>query len=121
MKLIEDVVFDASFSFVFSARPGTPAAEMHDDTPPEVKLQRLQRLQKRIEEMASAVSQSMVGTVQRVLVEGPAKKDVNELAARTENNRVVNFSGNSRLIGQYVDVTITTAFPHSLRGEVVAL
>ncbi len=119
MQLIEDVVFDASFSFTYSARPGTPAADLADDTPQEVKLKRLMRLQKRIEEMAYEVSQGMVGTVQRVLVEGHARKDEAELAGRTENNRVVNFAGQARLIGQYVDVTITAAQPHSLRGEIV--
>lgn len=119
MQLIEDVVFDASFSFTYSARPGTPAADLADDTPQEVKLKRLMRLQKRIEEMAYEVSQGMVGTIQRVLVEGHARKDEAELAGRTENNRVVNFAGQARLIGQYVDVTITAAQPHSLRGEIV--
>ncbi len=119
MKLIEDLVFDASFSFIYSARPGTPAAELRDDTPPELKTQRLMRLQKRIEEMAFVVSQSMVGTVQRVLVEGHAKKDASELAGRTDNNRIVNFAGQPRLVGQFVDVTITLAYPHSLRGEIV--
>ncbi len=123
MQLIEDVVFDASFSFTYSARPGTPAADLADDTPQDVKLKRLMRLQKRIEEMAYEVSQSMVGTVQRVLVEGHARKDEAELAGRTENNRVVNFAASNtnaaRLIGQYVNVTITAAQPHSLRGEIV--
>ena len=119
MKLIEDVGFDTSFSFVFSPRPGTPAAEMQDETPAEVKSARLTRLQKRIEEMAFVISQRMVGTVQRVLVEGHARKDASELAGRTDNNRVVNFAGNPRLIGQFVDLTITAALPHSLRGEIV--
>jgi tRNA-2-methylthio-N6-dimethylallyladenosine synthase len=119
MKLIDEIGFDASFSFIFSPRPGTPAAEMADDTPAELKTQRLMRLQKRIEELAFAVSESMVGTVQKVLVEGRAKKDEHELAGRTANNRVVNFAGSARLIGQFVDVTITAALPHSLRGEVV--
>jgi tRNA-2-methylthio-N6-dimethylallyladenosine synthase len=119
MALIDEVGFDASFSFIFSPRPGTPAAEMADDTPAELKTQRLMRLQKRIEELAFAVSESMVGTVQKVLVEGRAKKDAHELAGRTANNRVVNFKGSERLIGQFVDVTITVALPHSLRGEVV--
>jgi len=118
MKLIEDIGFDASFSFIFSPRPGTPAAEMQDDTRAELKLARLSRLQKRIEEMASVVSESMVGSVQRVLVEGPSKKDAYELAARTDNNRVVNFKGNPRQIGHFVNVKITSALPHSLRGEV---
>jgi tRNA-2-methylthio-N6-dimethylallyladenosine synthase len=119
MALIEDIGFDASFSFLYSPRPGTPAAEMADDTPAAVKSQRLTRLQQRIENLAFDVSQRMVGTRQRVLVEGPSKKDSGELAARTANNRVVNFAGSSRLIGQYVDVTICAALPHSLRGEAV--
>jgi tRNA-2-methylthio-N6-dimethylallyladenosine synthase len=119
MVLIEEVGFDTSFSFLFSPRPGTPAAEMEDDTPAELKLQRLQRLQKRIEELAFAVSQSMVGTLQKVLVEGRARKDEHELAGRTANNRVVNFKGSPRQIGQFIDVAITAALPHSLRGEVV--
>src|SRR5574343_637062 len=119
MKLIDDVKFDASFSFIFSPRPGTPAAEMPDDTPADVKLARLARLQKRIEEHAATISAGMVGTVQRILVEGPSKKDPNELAGRTDNNRVVNFAGNPRLVGNFVDVTITSALPHSLRGEIV--
>ncbi len=119
MTLIDEIGFDASFSFLFSPRPGTPAAEMTDVTSQEVKTQRLMRLQKRIEEQAFAISQSMVGTVQRVLVERRAKKDVKELAGRTANNRVVNFPGSERLIGQFIDVTITSALPHSLRGDVV--
>jgi len=119
MKLIDEIGFDASFSFIFSPRPGTPAAEMADDTPAELKTERLMRLQKRIEELAFAVSESMVGTVQKVLVEGRARKDEHELAGRTANNRIVNFKGSARQIGQFVDVTITAALPHSLRGEVV--
>lgn len=119
MKLIDDIGFDASFSFVFSPRPGTPAAEMHDDTPREVQIERLTRLQRRIDELAQAVSQSMVGTVQRVLVEGISKKDEHELAGRTDNNRVVNFQGNPRLVHKFIDLRITSAMPHSLRGEVV--
>lgn len=119
MKLIDEVGFDASFSFIYSPRPGTPAVELEDSTPADVKTARLMRLQKRIEEQAQAISQAMVGTVQRVLVEGRAKKDVSELAGRTDNNRIVNFVGNPRLINQFVDVRITTAYPHSLRGEVV--
>lgn len=119
MKLIDDVGFDASFSFIYSPRPGTPAADLPDDTPQTVKLQRLARLQKRIDEQAQVISQAMVGSVQRVLVEGHAKKDAAELAGRTDNNRVVNFPGNGRLVGQFVDVTITAALPHSLRGEMV--
>jgi tRNA-2-methylthio-N6-dimethylallyladenosine synthase len=119
MALIEEIGFDTSFSFLFSPRPGTPAAEMTDETPHELKSQRLQRLQKRIEEQAAVISQAMVGTVQRVLVERHAKKDAHELAGRTANNRVVNFKGSERLIGRFIDVTITAALPHSLRGEVV--
>ncbi|MDQ7990960.1 MAG: tRNA (N6-isopentenyl adenosine(37)-C2)-methylthiotransferase MiaB [Candidatus Dactylopiibacterium sp.] len=118
MKLIDELGFDASFSFIFSPRPGTPAAEMADATPQATKLAQLARLQKRIEELAAGVSQGMVGSVQRVLVEGPSKKDPAELAARTDNNRVVNFRGNPRQIGHFVNVRITAALPHSLRGEV---
>jgi tRNA-2-methylthio-N6-dimethylallyladenosine synthase len=119
MKLIEDVGFDASFSFLYSSRPGTPAAELADDTPAEIKSARLMRLQKRIEEQASAISEAMVGTVQRVLVEGVSKKSAEELAGRTDNNRIVNFVANPRLIHTFVDVRITSALPHSLRGEIV--
>ncbi|HEY9023841.1 MAG TPA: tRNA (N6-isopentenyl adenosine(37)-C2)-methylthiotransferase MiaB [Burkholderiaceae bacterium] len=119
MKLIHDVGFDSSFSFVFSPRPGTPAAALHDDTPQEVKLKRLQHLQGVIEENAQRISASRVGSVQRILVEGPSRKDPNELMGRTECNRIVNFKGQPRLIGQMVDVTISQAFPHSLRGEVL--
>ena len=121
MKLIEDVAFDASFFFLYSARPGTLAAEMADDTPAEIKAQRLARLQKRIDDMAFTISQNMVGTVQRVLVEGHARKDAAELAGRTENNRVVNFPGQSGLIGSYVDVIITAALSHTLRGEIAGV
>ncbi len=119
MKLIDDVEFDASFSFIYSPRPGTPALELDDNTPADVKSARLSRLQKRIDELAQAVSRSMVGTVQRVLVEGTSKKDANELAGRTDNNRIVNFAGNPRLINTFVEVRITEALPHSLRGEIV--
>jgi tRNA-2-methylthio-N6-dimethylallyladenosine synthase len=119
MKLIDDVGFDSSFSFIFSPRPGTPAAALADETPHAVKLQRLQTLQARIEQQAQAISAARVGTVQRVLVEGPSRKDANELMARTECNRIVNFAGDKRLAGQLIDVTITQAYPHSLRGEVV--
>ncbi|MDQ5944851.1 MAG: tRNA-2-methylthio-N6-dimethylallyladenosine synthase, partial [Pseudomonadota bacterium] len=122
MKLIDDVGFDASFSFLYSSRPGTPAAELADDTPADLKTARLMRLQKRIEEQASAISESMVGSVQRVLVEGLSKKNTEELAGRTDNNRIVNFVGGvngARLIHSFVDVRITSALPHSLRGEIV--
>ncbi|GAB5606371.1 tRNA (N6-isopentenyl adenosine(37)-C2)-methylthiotransferase MiaB [Sideroxyarcus sp. TK5] len=119
MKLIEDVQFDASYSFVFSPRPGTPAAEMQDDTPDEVKLGRLHRLQARINELEQAYSQRMVGTVQRVVVESVSKKNPGELAGRTENNRVVNFEGSPGMLGRYLDVRITAVSNHTLRGEVV--
>lgn len=119
MKLIEDIGFDHSFSFVYSARPGTPAADLPDDVPMDVKKQRLATLQARISEMAGAISAAMVGTVQRVLVEKPSRKDASEMSGRSENNRVVNFPGQPRLIGTFVDVRITEAFPNSLRGEIV--
>ena len=119
MTLIDEIGFDNSFSFVYSSRPGTPAAELSDDTPHELKIERLMRLQARIEEQAQAISQSMVGSVQRVLVESLSRKDANELAGRTDNNRIVNFVGQPRLIHQFVDVRITSALPHSLRGEIV--
>ncbi|MDR2451703.1 MAG: tRNA (N6-isopentenyl adenosine(37)-C2)-methylthiotransferase MiaB [Candidatus Accumulibacter sp.] len=119
MRLIDEVGFDASFSFLYSPRPGTPAAELADDTPREVRLERLTRLQQRIDELARAASRSMVGTVQRVLVEGGSKKDGSELAGRTGNNRVVNFKGNPRRPNRFADVRITAAMPHSLRGEIL--
>ncbi len=120
MKLIEDVGFDASFSYLYSSRPGTPAAEMQDDTPHEVKAARLKRLQTRIDELEQQANQSMLGTVQRVLVEGVSKKDVSEQAARTDNNRVVNFRGSSDLVGQFVELKITEVVRHTLRGEMVS-
>lgn len=119
MKLIEDMDYDNSFSFIFSPRPGTPAAALRDETPHEVKLRRLQQVQKVIEDNMRRISERRVGTVQRVLVEGPSRKDATELAGRTECNRMVNFKGPSRLVGQMIDVTITEANSHSLRGEVV--
>lgn len=119
MQLIEDVGFDQSFSFIFSARPGTPAASLADDTPMEVKKARLQRLQSRINEMASEISQQMVGTTQKILVTGLSKKSEDEIAGRTENNRVVNVQASASLIGELIDVKITDAFPNSLRGEVL--
>ncbi len=121
MKLIDDVGYDNSFSFIFSPRPGTPAAQLHDDTPHEVKLRRLQHLQATIEDNVRRISASRVGTVQKVLVEGPSRKDPTELSGRTECNRVVNFQAPARLVGQMVDITITQAYPHSLRGEVVTV
>jgi len=122
MKLIDDVGFDASFSFIFSPRPGTPAANLPDDTPHEVKLRRLQTLQAAVETQVRRISESRVGTVQPILVEGPSRKDPNELMGRTACNRIVNFAvgaGGARLVGQMVEVRITSALPHSLRGEVV--
>ena len=119
MKLIDDVGYDTSFSFIYSPRPGTPAAALHDDTPHSVKLARLQRLQAAIDRSVEAISASRLGTVQRVLVEGPARKTPNALFGRTECNRAVVFSGPDRLIGQLVDVRITEAPMRSLRGEVV--
>ncbi|WP_348756652.1 tRNA (N6-isopentenyl adenosine(37)-C2)-methylthiotransferase MiaB [uncultured Aquincola sp.] len=119
MKLVEDIGYDASFSFIFSARPGTPAAALHDDTPHAVKLQRLQQLQAALEANVRRISDSRVGTVQRILVEGPSRRDASELMGRTECNRIVNFAGPARLAGQLIDVRITEAYPHSLRAEVV--
>ena len=119
MKLIDDVGYDTSFSFIYSPRPGTPAAALHDDTPHSVKLARLQRLQATIDQNVAAISASRLGTVQRVLVEGPARKTANALFGRTECNRAVVFSGPDRLIGQLVDIKITEAPMRSLRGEVV--
>ncbi len=121
LRLVEELGFDASFSFVYSPRPGTPAAELPDPTPQAVKLERLARLQALIDAQAQALSRAMVGTQQRVLVEGPSKKDPAELQGRTENNRVVNFAGPARLIGQFVNVSITAALPHSLRGRLASL
>ena len=122
MKLIDDVAFDGSFSFVYSARPGTPAADLVDDTPAAEKSARLSQLQKRIDELFFDYSEAMIGRTERVLVESLSRKSASELAGRTENNRVVNFPGGphgERLIGQYVDVRFTDAAPHSLRGEMV--
>ncbi|MDI9652672.1 tRNA (N6-isopentenyl adenosine(37)-C2)-methylthiotransferase MiaB [Burkholderia cenocepacia] len=123
MALVHEMGYDTSFSFIYSPRPGTPAANLADDTPRDVKLKRLQHLQATIEENVARISQSMVGKVERILVEGPSRKDPNELAGRTENNRVVNFpaplASHPRLIGQMIDVKINHAYPHSLRGELV--
>ncbi|HRO59557.1 MAG TPA: tRNA (N6-isopentenyl adenosine(37)-C2)-methylthiotransferase MiaB [Burkholderiaceae bacterium] len=119
MKLVDDVGFDSSFSFVYSPRPGTPAADLPDDTPQALKLERLQTLQAAIEANAARISERMVGTVQRVLVDGRARKNADELSGRTDNNRVVNFAGSERLLGRFVDVRITSALPHSLRGAVL--
>ncbi len=119
MDLIEEVGFDHSFSFVFSARPGTPAAALPDDVPLEQKKERLARLQSRIGAMAAGISQSMVGSVQSVLVDRPSRKDPARMSGRTINNRVVNFPGDPSMLGTFVDVRITEALPNSLRGEAV--
>lgn len=119
IKLIDDIGFDASFSFVYSLRPGTPAAEMPDAVPYEVKLARLQRLQARIELQEQAISEAMVGSVQRVMVEGVSKKHAQELAGRTDNNRIVNFAGPPGLLGRFVDVDISAVSMHTLRGNLV--
>jgi len=119
MKLIDDVGFDNSFSFIFSPRPGTPAANLHDDTPHEVKLRRLQHLQSVINDSITRISESRLNTVQRILVEGPSKRDAAELMGRTECNRVVNFVGQGELTNTLVDVKITETRTYSLRGELV--
>ena len=117
MKLIEDIGFDNSFSFIYSARPGTPASDLPDETPESVKKQRLQILQSRISQQARAISDAMVGTKQRVLVTGVSKKDPGQLAGRTENNRVVNFHCTDHsIIGEFTEVVIEQALPNSLRG-----
>jgi tRNA-2-methylthio-N6-dimethylallyladenosine synthase len=117
MKLIADVNFDVSYSFIFSARPGTPAADMVDDVPEEEKKQRLYILQERINQQANAWSRRMLGTVQRILVEGTSRKSIMELSGRTENNRVVNFEGTPDMIGKFVDVEIVDVLTNSLRGK----
>ncbi|MDX1655241.1 MAG: MiaB/RimO family radical SAM methylthiotransferase, partial [Candidatus Competibacteraceae bacterium] len=121
MQLIEDMGFDHSFSFIYSPRPGTPAANLPDEVPMEVKKARLARLQTLINQQAMAISRGMVGTSQRILVERPSRKDPRWLAGRSENNRVVNFQGPEELIGRFVTVTITEALPNSLRGRFEAL
>jgi tRNA-2-methylthio-N6-dimethylallyladenosine synthase len=120
LRLVDELEFDGSFSFVYSRRPGTPAADLADDTPQEVKLARLARLQGKIEAHAAKISERMVGTNQRILVEGASRRNAAELSGRTGNNRMVNFRGAPRLVGQFVDVTINAALAHSLRGEVRA-
>ena len=119
MKLIDDIGFDNSFSFIFSPRPGTPAANLTDDTPADLKLRRLQHLQAVIDANTKKYSNAMIGTVQRILVEGPSVKDANELQGRTENNRVVNFAGPKELVGTLVNTRITESYNYSLRGELV--
>jgi tRNA-2-methylthio-N6-dimethylallyladenosine synthase len=120
LSLIRDLDFDQSFSFIFSARPGTPAASLPDDVPLEVKKERLQRLQQLVNNQAARISRSMVGGTQRILVEGTSRKDERQLAGRTENNRVVNFDGPPTLIGNFVDVVVTEALSHSLRGRLAS-
>jgi tRNA-2-methylthio-N6-dimethylallyladenosine synthase len=119
MKLIDDIGFDASFSFVYSRRPGTPAADLADDTPQAVKLERLQQLQQKNDAQAHTISRRMVGTRQRVLVDGVSRRDAAELAARTDNNRVINFAGPRKLIGTFIEITVTDALAHTLRGEMI--
>ena len=121
MKLIHDIGFDHSFSFIYSARPGTPAADLPDNTPEELKKQRLKILQDRISQHAISISRRMVGGTETVLVTGISKKDPGQLQGRTENNRVVNFSSvDHTLIGHFTQVTITEALPNSLRGEMIS-
>ena len=117
MNLVADIGFDQSFSFIYSARPGTPAASFADDTPMEMKKKRLQILQARISQQAMDISRSMVGSVQSVLVEKPSKKDPRQMSGRTDNMRWVNFDADPSCIGQFVDVVITEALPNSLRGR----
>jgi tRNA-2-methylthio-N6-dimethylallyladenosine synthase len=118
MKLVEDIGFDDSYSFMFSPRPGTPAAGFCDQVPLETKQARLLRLQAAIDASAKAISASMIGSVERVLIEGASRKNPQELAGRTSNNRVVNLPGSGSMIGKLVDVQITAALAHTLRGEV---
>lgn len=119
MNLIRDVNYDLSFSFIYSARPGTPAADLPDTTPMEVKKQRLAILQDRINQQTQSISRGMVGTRQRLLITGPSRKDPSEIQGRTENNRVVNLKGDTALTGQFVDAMIGQALPNSLRGELL--
>jgi tRNA-2-methylthio-N6-dimethylallyladenosine synthase len=118
MRLVEEMNFDGSFSFIYSPRPGTPATDLPDGTPHEVKLERLQRLQQKLDQQALAMSQNMVNTVQRILVEGVSKKNTDELCGRTDNNRMVNFPGDPEKIRQLISVKITTALSHTLRGAI---
>jgi tRNA-2-methylthio-N6-dimethylallyladenosine synthase len=119
MNLIQTIDFDLSFSFIYSARPGTPAADLPDDVSEETKKQRLYLLQQRINQQAQRIARNMVGTTQRILVEGPSRKNIMELSGRTENNRVVNFEGTPDMVGKFVDIEITDVFTNSLRGNVV--
>ena len=119
LKLVTDIGFDQSFSFIYSKRPGTPAANLPDEVTETEKSVRLKRLQDTINQQAFAISEAMVGTVQRVLVERPSTRDPNELTGRTENMRYVNFEGNARLIGQFVDIRITEVRVNTLRGDII--
>ena len=119
MNLVAEIGFDQSFSFIYSARPGTPAASLADDTPMAVKKERLQILQTRINQQAMEISRAMVGTTQRILVEKTSRKSASQLSGRTENNRWVNFDADPSCIGSFVDVVITEALPNSLRGRLV--
>jgi tRNA-2-methylthio-N6-dimethylallyladenosine synthase len=119
LSLIADLNFDQSFSFIFSARPGTPAASLPDDLSLDVKKERLRRLQELVNSQAARISRDMIGTNQRILVEGFSRKSPRQLAGRTENNRVINFDGHPHLIGQFSDVVVTEALSHSLRGRVI--
>ena len=121
LKLVKDMNFDVSFSFIFSSRPGTPAASLADDTPMELKKERLKILQDQLNSQSKAIANSLFGTTQKILVTGFAKKNHDEIAGRTECNRVVNFAGNPRLIGQFINVNITEILPNSLRGEIVTV
>ena len=119
LDLIDEIGFDHSYSFIYSPRPGTPASDMPDDVSVEVKKARLKVLQEKIQNNAQVISRKMVGTTQRVLIEGPSKKDPNRLSGRTENNRVVNLEGDMNLVHQFVNVVVTEALPNSLRAELV--
>jgi tRNA-2-methylthio-N6-dimethylallyladenosine synthase len=119
MKLIKDIDFDLSFSFIYSARPGTPAADLPDDVSDQTKKDRLQHLQDTISNQALRIARQMLGTEQRILVEGPSKKNPMELRGRTENNRIVNFEAPHHVIGQFVDIKVTDVYANSLRGELV--
>jgi len=121
MALIREMEFDHSFSFIYSARPGTPAASLPDEISMDIKKNRLSELQAQIIQQAQAISHAMVGSTQRVLVEGPSRKDPNQVSGRTENNRVVNFTGGADLVGRFVDIRITEALPNSLRGALIGL
>jgi tRNA-2-methylthio-N6-dimethylallyladenosine synthase len=118
MRLIEEVNFDDSYSFIYSPRPGTPAAELPDNTPHEIKLDRLHRLQTKISQQTQVISQNMIGTTQRILVEGPSKRDPSEFCGRTDNNRMVNFPGSQDCVGHFINIRINASLSHSLRGEI---